>query len=75
MKVTVVPGSWAQKYVQSERVIANLPLGATVADAIIAAGIPLDIVGFGVVGGNAVRKDFQLAEGAEVHLYPPIVGG
>ena len=75
MKVVVIPGSWACKYVQTERIELILDKTATVADAIVAVGVPVDSVGFGVVGGNAVRKNFPLYEGAEVTLYPPIVGG
>jgi len=75
VKVTVVLGSWAEKYVQVERVELELPDGATVVDAIEAVGVPVDAVGFGVVGGNAVRKDYKLVDGMEVALYPPIVGG
>ena len=75
MKVTVIPGSWAQKYVQREWLTVELPESATVADAITAARVPADAVGFAVISGSAVRKDHKLTDGAEVTLYPPIVGG
>ena len=75
MKVTLIPGSWAQKYVQKERLTLELAALATVSDAITAAGVPVDEVGFAVIGGTAVRKEYVLNEGAEVALYPPIVGG
>jgi len=53
----------------------DLPEGAAITDAIAAIGIPEDDVGFGVIRGRAVRKDYTLTDGDEVTLYQPIVGG
>jgi len=67
MKVTV-------NYVK-DRWEVDLPEGAPVADAIIAVGVPVDDIGFAMIAGRIVRKDYVLADGDDVTLYAAIVGG
>jgi len=67
MRVTV-------NYVKSKWEI-NLTSGATVADAIAAIGVPVDDIGFAIIQGKVVRKDYMLTDGDDVTLYPAIVGG
>ena len=67
MKITV-------KYLKG-RSEMDLPEGSTLEDAIFAGGLPTDDIGFGVINGKAVPKDYTLADGDEVTLYPSIVGG
>ncbi|MCL2285634.1 MAG: MoaD/ThiS family protein [Firmicutes bacterium] len=67
MKITV-------KYLKGRSEI-DLPEGSTIDDAIAAGGFPADDIGFGVINGKAVPKDYVLADEDEVTLYPSIVGG
>lgn len=53
----------------------DLPEGATIGEAMAAQAIADDEVGFAVIGGKAVRKDYVLKDGDDVMLYPAIVGG
>jgi len=53
----------------------DLPEGATVADAISAIKVPVDDIGFAIIDGKVVRKDYGLKNGDEVTLYAAIVGG
>lgn len=55
--------------------LLDLPDGATVAQAMAAQGIADEDVGFAVIEGGAVRKDYVLKDGDTVMLYPAIVGG
>ena len=74
MKIKIEVARWASKYVKSGAEI-DLPEGAAVADAIALVGIPSDNVGFAMVEGKVVRKDYVLKDGDVVTLHATIVGG
>ena len=49
--------------------------GATVQDLAEHLGLPLDLVRIITVNGRQVHLDAGLAEGDEVYLFPPALGG
>ncbi len=53
----------------------NLPEGATIADLIKKLQIPAEEVKVVFVNGRAHPYDWQLKEGDEVGIFPPIGGG
>jgi len=61
-------------YVKSRWEI-DLPEGTTVADAIAAVGVPVNDIGFAIIKGKVVRKDYVLKDGDGITLYAAIVGG
>jgi len=67
MKITV-------NYVKSRWEI-DLPEGTTIADAIVAVGVPVNDIGFAIMNGKVVRKDCVLKDGEDITLYAAIVGG
>lgn len=53
----------------------ELPAGATVADLIAKLGIPPGAAVLAMVRGRVQKREFALAEGDEVSLFPPVSGG
>lgn len=49
--------------------------GATVRDLAESLGLPVDLVRIVTVNGRQVYLDEGLAEGDEVYLFPPALGG
>ena len=75
MKITVETGRWAARYMPDEIATLELPEGATVQDAIDAAGLPADEAGLVAVDGAAVARDYVLPDGGTVKIYAAIIGG
>jgi len=75
MKVTVVTGSWARRYVHQELTELILPEGASIGHALDLLGIPDEEAGLTVINNKASLRQTQLQEGDCIKVYPVIVGG
>ncbi len=53
----------------------DLPEGATLADLLRALQVPAEEVKITFVNGLAQSEDWQLKDGDEVGIFPPIAGG
>lgn len=59
----------------AERVELDLPEGATVGDALSAAGLVQGLWGIVVVGGKVADVSTKLCPGDKVTVLPPVSGG
>ena len=75
MKITVVTGDWAARYLNERSMALKMPERSTVADVIKAAGIPEDEAGIAVISGKAVPREYPLSDGETVKIHPIIIGG
>jgi len=75
MKVTVLTGRWARRYVQQEVTELYLPDNASVEDALERLRIPLEEVGFIVINSRVVPRKTFLHEGDSIRVYPAVIGG
>ena len=75
MKVTLVTGSWAKRYVAGESVVLDVPERSTVADVLKASALPLDEAGMALTGGRPVTQEHVLSDGDVLKIYPVIIGG
>jgi len=75
MKVKIITGGWARRYIADGATELTLPYGATVADALAALPVPPGETGIVTVGGKQVKENFRLSEGDNLKLYPVIIGG
>ena len=53
----------------------SLPEGTSALQAALAAGLPAQEAGIITVRGRMVREDSPLADGDEIEIFPPIIGG
>ena len=75
MKVTVITGEWARRYIPRERSEENIPEGLTAGGLLERLPIPTDDIGIIAVNGRAVRREDILCDGDIVKLFPKIIGG
>ena len=75
MKITLVTGSWARRYVAAESVELNMPDHSTVADALKTSALPSDEAGMAIIGGKSVAREHTLSDGDVMKVYPVIIGG
>ncbi len=59
----------------AREVTLELPAGATVADLLEAAGVPLDEVWLLALDGRQAGPEAPLHEGARVEVHPLLAGG
>lgn len=60
---------------RSAPIPVELPEGATVADLAPALDLPSDLVRSAFVNNEVRGEDWRLADGDNVSLFPPVVGG
>ena len=76
MNITVETDNWAIRWLDQRIILlTDMPADATVADAIITAGIPQDEAGVVVLNGNLIPKNHRLSNGDFIKIYPIIIGG
>ena len=75
MKITIVTGSWARRYLKSDLLEITLPENSTVADALKTLDLPPDETGMVLIGGKAATREQPLSEGDLLKIYPVIIGG
>ena len=75
MKIKVLAGDWANRYVTENEKELVFSDKATVADILQSLPIPAAEVGLTAVNGRAADRRFALNDGDVVKLYPVIVGG
>ena len=75
MKIIIITGDWAIRYLKSESAELDLPEKSTVADVLKALPLPPDETGLAAIGGKAVKRDYVLSDGECVKIYPAIING
>lgn len=75
MKVTVELFGPQRERAGRERLVLELPAGATVADAIRVAGLVDRVDLWVLVDGRRVARDSALADGARLAFFSPVGGG
>ena len=76
MTITVETGVWAARWLDQRVILlTDMPDDTTVADAIIAAGIPRDEAGAIMLDGNLIQKNRRLSDGDVIKIHPIIIGG
>jgi len=75
MKITIITGNWANRYMESDSLELELPEYSTVADALKTLPLPPDETGLTAINGKAVKKEHFLSDGDCLKIYPPIIGG
>ena len=75
MKIIVIAGDWASRYIESKALEMNLPEYITVADVLKMLPLPPDETGLAAIDGKAVKRDYLLSDGDCVKIYPAIVNG
>ncbi|MGE5587162.1 MAG: MoaD/ThiS family protein [Clostridia bacterium] len=59
----------------AEKMELDLPEGATVGDALAAAGLVQGLWGIVIVGGKVAGASTKLSPGDKVAVFPPVSGG
>jgi sulfur carrier protein ThiS len=75
VKITVTTGDWAKRYIKPDFVELDLPEHSTVADVLRALPLPPGETGLAAVDGKAVKRNYVLANGNRIKIYPSIVNG
>lgn len=75
MKVTVITGGWAGRYLPENPASFDAPDNSTVADLLKTLPIPPEEAGMVAVNGKAASGDHILSDGDSLKIYPVIIGG
>ena len=76
MRITVELSSWFKKYTGGQMSIElEVEKGVTAANAILAAGIPIEEAGLIMLGNAKIDLDFILPDRSCIKIFPYIIGG
>ena len=75
MKISVIIGDWAKRYIKPDLLEFDLPEQVTVADVLEMLPLPPEETGLTAIDGKAANRDYLLSEGDQMKIYPSIVNG
>lgn len=76
VKVRIELSSWFRRYSEGKELLeVETAEGATAEEAVKAAGIPFEEVGFIVRNNEKIDEGLILSEGDRIKLYPYVIGG
>jgi sulfur carrier protein ThiS len=76
LRIYIEVSDFLKRYLSGQKeVCLDLPKAATVSDAINAASIPEDEIGFIVLKDTKVENDYVLEDGDRIKIFNLIIGG
>ena len=75
MKITIITGRWAAKFLEHESFEMDVPEQSTVGSVLGMLPLPPDETGMVTIADKAVKDGFLLSDGDSMKIYPVIIGG